>query len=66
MQVAKVGTGFAVLLKQGEPDRMLFWFADAPPAGDCDAFARDIAAELPEMLADENAFQPVQGDIKTA
>jgi hypothetical protein len=65
MQDAKVGTGFAVLLKQGEPDRMLFWFADAPPAGDCDAFARDIAAELPEMLADENAFQPVQGDIKT-
>jgi hypothetical protein len=65
LQDVKVGTGSAVLLKQGEPDRMLLWFADAPPAGDCDAFARDIAAELPEMLADENAFQPVQGDIQT-
>jgi hypothetical protein len=60
-----VGTGSAVLVKQGEPDRMLLWFADSPPAGDCDAFARNIAAELPEMLADENAFQPVLGDIET-
>jgi hypothetical protein len=60
-----VGTGSAVLVKQGTPDKMLLWFADAPPAGDCDAFARNIAAELPEMLADENAFQPVLGDIET-
>ena len=61
MQEPKVGTGSAVLLKQGEPDRMLMWFADSPPAGDCDAFARDTD----EALANENAFQPVQGDIKT-
>jgi hypothetical protein len=62
MQEPKVGTGSAVLLKPGEPDRMLVWFADAPPAGDCDAFARDIPDEV---LADENAFQPVEGDIQT-
>ena len=61
MQEPKVGTGSAVLLKQGEPDRMLLWFADAPPAGDCDAFARDTD----EALANENAFQPVEGDLKT-
>ena len=61
MQEPKVGTGSAVLLKQGEPDRMIVWFADAPPAGDCDAFARDTD----EALANENRFQPVQGDIKT-
>lgn len=61
LQDVKVGTGSAVLLKQGEPDRMLLWFADAPPAGDCDAFARDTD----EALAHENAFQPVQGDIQT-
>jgi hypothetical protein len=62
MQEPKVGTGSAVLLKQGEPDSMLVWFADSPPAGDCDAFARDIPDEV---LTDENAFQPVQGDIQT-
>jgi hypothetical protein len=62
MQEPKVGTGSAVLLKPGEPDRMLVWFADAPPAGDCDAFARDIPDEV---LADENASQPVEGDIQT-
>lgn len=61
MREPKVGTGSAVLLKQGEPDRMLLWFADAPPAGDCDAFARDTD----EALANENRFQPVQGDITT-
>jgi hypothetical protein len=61
MQEPKVGTGSAVLLKQGEPDRMLVWFADSPPAGDCDAFARDTD----EALANENRFQPVEGDIKT-
>lgn len=61
MQEPKVGTGSAVLLKPGEPDRMLMWFADAPPAGDCDAFARDTD----EALANENRFQPVQGDIET-
>jgi hypothetical protein len=63
MQELKVGTGSAVLLKQGEPDRMLVWFADAPPAGDCDAFARDIPDEV--LAEREHAFQPVQGDIKT-
>ena len=62
MQEPKVGTGSAVLLKPGEPDRMLMWFADAPPAGDCDAFARDTD----EALANDNRFQPVQGDIKTS
>jgi hypothetical protein len=62
IQEPKVGTGSAVLIKQGEPDRMLLWFADSPPAGDCDAFARDIPDEV---LADENAFQPVEGDIET-
>ena len=36
MKEPKVGTGSAVLLKLGEPDRMLVWFADSPPAGDCD------------------------------
>ena len=61
MQEPKVGTGSAVLLKPGEPDRMLMWFADSPPAGDCDAFARDTD----EALANANRFQPVQGDIKT-
>jgi hypothetical protein len=61
MQDPKVGTGSAVLLRQGEPDRMLVWFADSPPAGDCDAFARDIPDEV---LAGENRFQPVEGDIK--
>ena len=61
MKEPKVGTGSAVLLKPGEPDRMLVWFADAPPAGDCDAFARDTD----EALANENRFQPVQGDITT-
>jgi hypothetical protein len=61
MKGLKVGTGSAVLLKQGEPDRMLLWFADSPPAGDCDAFARDTD----EALANENRFQPVQGDITT-
>jgi hypothetical protein len=59
LQDVKVGTSSAVLLKQGEPDRMLLYFGDP---GDCDAFARDIPDEV---LADENAFQPVQGDIKT-
>jgi hypothetical protein len=63
MQDLKVGTGSAVLLKPGEPDRMLVWFADAPPAGDCDAFARDIPDEV--LAEREHAFQPVQGDIKT-
>ena len=63
MQEPKVGTGSAVLLKQGEPDRMLLWFADSPPAGDCDAFARDIPDEL--LAEREYAFQPVQGDIQT-
>jgi hypothetical protein len=62
MKEPKVGTGSAVLVKPGEPDRMLLWFADSPPAGDCDAFARNIPDEV---LADENAFQPVEGDIKT-
>ena len=62
LQDAKVGTGFAVLVKQGEPDRMLLWFADAPPAGDCDAFARNIPDDV---FANDNRFQPVQGDIKT-
>jgi hypothetical protein len=61
MQGLKVGTGSAVLLKPGEPDRMLLWFADSPPAGDCDGFARDTD----EALANENRFQPVQGDIET-
>jgi hypothetical protein len=59
IQEPKVGTGSAVLIKQGEPDRMLLYFGDP---GDCDSFARDIPDEV---LADENAFQPVQGDIKT-
>ena len=63
MQEPKVGTGSAVLLKQGEPDGMLLWFADSPPAGDCDAFARDIPDEL--LAEREYAFQPVQGDIQT-
>jgi hypothetical protein len=63
MQEPKVGTGSAVLLKQGEPDRMLLWFADSPPAGDCDAFARDIPDEV--LAEREHAFQPVEGDIKT-
>jgi hypothetical protein len=62
LQDAKVGTGSAVLLKQGEPDRMLLYFADTPPAGDCDAFARDIPDEV---FANDNRFQPVQGDIET-
>ena len=62
-QDAKVGTGFAVLLKQGEPDRMLFYFEDPPPAGDCDAFARDIPDEV--LAEREHAFQPVEGDIET-
>jgi hypothetical protein len=62
MKEPKVGTGSAVLLKQGEPDRMLLWFADSPPAADCDAFARDIPDEA---LANENRFQPVEGDIQT-
>jgi hypothetical protein len=62
LQEAKVGTGSAVLIKQGEPDRMFLWFADSPLAGDCDAFARDIPDEI---LADENAFRPVEGDIET-
>jgi hypothetical protein len=62
MQEPKVGTGSAVLIKQGEPDGMLLWFADSPPAGDCDAFARNIPDEV---LADENAFQPIEGDIET-
>jgi hypothetical protein len=62
IQEAKVGTRSAVLLKQGEPDRMLLWFDDSPAAGDCDAFARNIPDEV---LANENAFQPVEGDIKT-
>jgi hypothetical protein len=62
LQDVKVGTGSAVLVKQGEPDRMLLWFADSPPAGDCDAFARNLPDEV---LTDENAFQPVQGDIQT-
>jgi hypothetical protein len=61
-QEPKVGTWWAVLLKQGEPDRMLFYFGDPSSAGDCDAFARSIPDEV---LADENAFQPVEGDIKT-
>ena len=63
MQGLKVGTGSAVLLRQGEPDRMLLWFADSPPGGDCDAFARDIPDEL--LAEREHAFQPVQGDIQT-
>jgi hypothetical protein len=63
MQEPKVGTGSAVLLKPGEPHRMLLWFADAPPAGDCDAFARDIPDEV--LAEREHAFQPVQGDIQT-
>ena len=62
LQDVKVGTGSAVLVKQGEPDRMLLWFADSPPAGDCDAFARNLPDEV---LTDENAFQPVQGDIQS-
>jgi hypothetical protein len=62
MKEPKVGTGSAVLLKQGEPDRMLLWFADSPPAGDCDAFARDIPDEV--LAEREHAFQPVQGDIQ--
>jgi hypothetical protein len=61
-QDAKVGTSWAVLLKQGEPDRMLFYFEDPPPAGDCDAFARNIPDDV---FANDNRFQPVQGDIKT-
>jgi hypothetical protein len=61
-QDVKVGTSWAVLLKQGEPDRMLFYFEDPPPAGDCDAFARNIPDDV---FANENRFQPVQGDIKT-
>ncbi len=63
MQEPKVGTGSAVLVKQGEPDRMLLWFADSPPAGDCDAFARDIPDEV--LAEREHAFQPVEGDIQT-
>jgi hypothetical protein len=61
-QDVKVGTSWAVLLKQGEPDRMLFYFEDPPPAGDCDAFARNIPDDV---FANDNRFQPVQGDIKT-
>jgi hypothetical protein len=61
-QDAKVGTSWAVLLKRGEPDRMLFYFEDPPPAGDCDAFARNIPDEV---FANDNRFQPVEGDIKT-
>ena len=30
MKEPKVGTGSAVLLKQGEPDRMLLWFGGLP------------------------------------
>jgi hypothetical protein len=63
MQEPKVGTGSAVLLKQGEPDRMLLWFAGAPPAGDCDAFARDIPDEV--LAEREHVFHTVEGDIKT-
>jgi hypothetical protein len=63
MQEPKVGTGSAVLLKQGEPDGMLLWFADSPPAGDCDAFARDIPDEV--LAESEHAFAPVEGEIQT-
>jgi hypothetical protein len=62
MKEPKVGTRVAVLLKQGEPDRMLLWFEGPRPAGDCDAFARDIPDEV---FANENRFQPVEGDIET-
>jgi hypothetical protein len=63
MREPKVGTGSAVLLKQGEPDRMLLWFDESPPAGDCDAFARNIPDEV--LAEREHAFQPVEGDIQT-
>jgi hypothetical protein len=63
MKEPKVGTGSAVLIKQGEPDRMLLWFADSPPTGDCDAFARDIPDEV--LAEREHAFQPVEGDLQT-
>ena len=61
MKEPKVGTGSAVLLQARRAGQNAFWFADSPPAGDCDAFARNTD----EALANENRFQPVQGDIKT-
>jgi hypothetical protein len=53
------GTHAAAIIRQGDPDRMVMWFEDPPPADDCGAF---LAAIPPGLVAD---LQPIDGDIET-
>jgi hypothetical protein len=57
-----VGTRTAVLVKDGDPDGMLLWFEDPPPAGSCSEFVENIPEDV---LSDPSMYQPVDGDIKT-
>ena len=53
----KAGTHAAAVIRQGEPDRLVMWFEDPPPADTCGAF---LAAIPPGLVA---YMQPIDGDI---
>lgn len=57
---AAAGSHAAAIVRQGQPDRMVMWFEDPPPADSCAAF---LAAIPPGLVAD---LQPITGDIETA
>ena len=37
-----VGTRSAVLIRDGEPQELVLWFEDPPPADDCDGFVNAL------------------------
>jgi hypothetical protein len=53
------GSHAAAIIRPGEPDRMVMWFEDPPPADTCGAF---LAAIPPGLAAD---LQPIDGDLET-
>jgi hypothetical protein len=57
-----VGTPFAVLVKDGDPDRIGLWFDDRQAVTGCSEFVENIPEDA---LGDPNMYLPVDGEITT-
>ena len=57
-----VGTPSAVLVKEGDPDRIGLWFEDPSAVASCSELIENIPEE---DLSDPSSYLPVDGEIKT-